>query len=92
MRISGFFFVCKRGAHHGGGALRTAFARDSRSECHQQWCLVADQLREKYPKIAMLMDGCENEGLAHMAFKAHWQQLHSTNPDGAVERRDQTSP
>ncbi|NWC84268.1 transposase, partial [Pseudomonas putida] len=61
--------------------LRTVFAQDSRTECHQQWRLVADQLREKYPKIATLMDGCEDEVLAHMAFpKAHRQQLHSTNP------------
>ena len=61
--------------------LRTVFAQDSRSECHQQWRLVADQLREKYPKIAVLMDGCEDEVLAHMAFpKAHRQPLHSTNP------------
>lgn len=41
--------------------LRTVFAQDSRAECHQQWRLVADQLREKYPKIATLMDGCEDE-------------------------------
>ncbi|WP_060489957.1 IS256 family transposase, partial [Pseudomonas sp. NBRC 111121] len=47
--------------------LRTVFAQDSRAECHQQWRLVADQLREKYPKIATLMDGCEDEVLAHMA-------------------------
>lgn len=61
--------------------LRTVFAQDSRAECHQQWRLVADQLREKYPKIAALMDGCEDEVLAHMAFpKAHRQQLHGTNP------------
>ncbi|MGA3682808.1 IS256 family transposase [Pseudomonas graminis] len=61
--------------------LRTVFAQDSRQECHQQWHLVADQLREKYPKIAALTDGCEDEVLAHMAFpKAHRQQLHSTNP------------
>jgi putative transposase len=61
--------------------LRTVFAQDSRTECHQQWRLVADQLREKYPKIATLMDGCEDEVLAHMALpKAHRQQLHSTNP------------
>jgi putative transposase len=42
---------------------------------------VADQLREKYPKIATLMDGSEDEVLAHMTFpEAHRQQLHSTNP------------
>ena len=35
--------------------LSTVFAQDNRAECHQQWRLVADQLREKYPKIAALM-------------------------------------
>lgn len=42
---------------------------------------MADQLRECFPKIAQLMDGCEDEVLAHMGFpKAHRQQIHSTNP------------
>lgn len=37
--------------------------------------------RERYPKISQLMDGCEDEVLAHMTFpKAHRQQIHSTNP------------
>ncbi len=36
---------------------------------------------ERFPKIAQLMDGCEDEVLAHMSFpKAHRQQIHSTNP------------
>lgn len=61
--------------------LRTVFTQDSRAEYHQQWRLVADQLRKKYPKIAALMDGCVDEVLAHMGFpKTHRQQLHSTNP------------
>lgn len=73
--------------------LRTVFAQDSRTECHQQWRLVADQLREKYPKIATLMDGCEDEVLAHMAFpKAHRQQLHSTNPLERLMPRSSAAP
>jgi putative transposase len=35
--------------------LRTVFAQDSLAEYHQQWRLVADQLRDKHPKIAVLM-------------------------------------
>jgi len=70
--------------------LRKVFAQDSR----QEWRLVADQLREKYPKIAALMDGCEDEVLAHMAFpKAHQQQLHSINPlerlNAEIKRRNE---
>ena len=41
---------------------------------------MAEQLRERFPKIAQLMDGCENEVLAHMGFlKAHRQQIRGTN-------------
>ena len=61
--------------------LRTVFAQDSEDEARRQWRVVADQLRERFPKIARLMDGCEDEVLAHMGFpKAHRQQIHSTNP------------
>jgi putative transposase len=61
--------------------LRTVLAQDSGAECHQQWRLVPDQLRENYPKIAALMGGCEDEVLAHMAIpKVHRQQPHSTYP------------
>lgn len=62
-------------------SLHTVFAQDSREEFHKQWRQVADQLREKYPKIVALMGGCENDVLAYMAFpKPHRQQLHSANP------------
>lgn len=61
--------------------LRTVFAQDCEDEARRQWRVVADQLRERFPKIARLMDGCEDEVLAHMGFpKAHRQQIHSTNP------------
>jgi putative transposase len=60
--------------------LRTIFAQDNEPESRRQWRVVADQLRERYPKISQLMDGCEDEVLAHMTFpKAHRQQIHSTN-------------
>ncbi len=36
--------------------LRTAFAQDSEMEARQQWRMVADQLRERFPRIAHLMD------------------------------------
>ena len=61
--------------------LRTVFAQDNEAEARRQWRAVANQLRERFPKIAQLMDGCEDEVLAHMGFpKAHRQQIHSTNP------------
>ena len=42
---------------------------------------VADQLRPRSPKLAVLMDDSEHDVLAYMAFPAqHRTKLHSTNP------------
>ena len=62
-------------------AIATVFAQDTAQKAHAQWRVVADQLRERFPRIAELMDGAEHEVLAYMDFpKAHWLQIHSTNP------------
>ena len=62
-------------------AIATVFAQATAKEAHAQWRVVADQLRERFPRIAELMDGAEHEVLAYMDFpKAHWLQIHSTNP------------
>jgi transposase-like protein len=71
---------------------RTIFAQDTREAAHEQWRRVADGLRERFPKVAELMDGAEHDVLAHRAFpKEHWAQLASTNPlerlNGEVKRR-----
>jgi putative transposase len=72
--------------------LRTIFAQDTKDAAHEQWRRVADGLRERFPKVAELMDGAEHDVLAHRAFpKEHWPQLASTNPlerlNGEVKRR-----
>ena len=42
---------------------------------------VADQLRPRSPKLAVLMDDSEHDVLAYMAFPTqHRTKLHSTNP------------
>ena len=42
---------------------------------------VADALREKFPKLADMMDASREDVLAYMAFpKDHWAQIASTNP------------
>jgi len=86
-------------AHAGKGqrqmvlaAINTAFAQDSFDSASQQWRVVADQLREKFPKLADLMDSAEADVLAYMSFpKAHRTQIHSTNPlervNAEVKRR-----
>jgi putative transposase len=61
--------------------IRTAFAQETETEARRQWRVVADQLRERLPKLAKLMDEAEADVLAFMTFpKAHRLQIHSTNP------------
>ena len=72
--------------------LRTVFAQEDEDGARKQWRTVADQLRDRFPKIADLMGRAEHEVLAHMGFpKAHRQQIHSTNPlerlNAEVKRR-----
>ena len=86
-------------AHAGKGqrqmvlaAINTAFAQDDFEAASKQWRAVADQLREKFPKLSQLMDESEADVLAFMSFpKAHRTQIHSTNPlerlNAEVKRR-----
>jgi len=61
--------------------LRTILAQDTREAAHEQWCRVADGLRKRFPKLALLMDASAHDVLAHRAFpKGHWPQIASTNP------------
>ena len=53
---------------------------------------MADTLRERFPKLAELMDGSRDDVLAYMAFpREHWTQIASTNPlerlNGEIKRR-----
>jgi putative transposase len=73
-------------------AIRTAFTQESQEAARNEWRAVADRLRDRFRKLAELMDEAEHDVLAHMAFpKDHWQQLHSTNPlerlNGEIKRR-----
>lgn len=72
--------------------INTAFAHDTAEAASTQWRVVADQLREKFPKLAAMMDDAEDEVLAFMQFpKAHRKQIASTNPlervNAEVKRR-----
>lgn len=61
--------------------INTVFAQESQDAAIAQWRSVADQLRAKFPKLAVLMDDAESDVLAFMSFpKAHRVQIHSTNP------------
>ena len=72
--------------------IATAFAQDDAAMARAQWRSVAEQLRPKLPKLAVLMDEAEPDVLAYMSFPAqHRAKLHSTNPlerlNGEIKRR-----
>ena len=61
--------------------INTVFAQETLEAAIAQWRVVADQLRSKFPKLAMMLDRSEADVLAFMSFpKAHHKQIHSTNP------------
>jgi len=61
--------------------IRTVFAQPDAASAREQWRRVADGFRERFPRLAMLLDEAEAEVLAYVAFpQAHWRQIWSNNP------------
>src|SRR5690606_11727941 len=48
--------------------INTVFAQETPEAASSQWRAVADQLRERFPKLAVLMDEAEHDVLAFMNF------------------------
>lgn len=72
--------------------IATAFAQGSPDAAGKQWRHVADQLRAKLPKLAVLLDEAEVDVLAFMSFpREHWDKISSTNPIESAQRRDQAA-
>ena len=47
----------------------------------EQWRRVADGFRDRYPRLAALLDEAEAAVLAYLAFPPqHWRQIWSNNP------------
>jgi putative transposase len=72
--------------------LKTIFAQDTAEAAREQWHQVAGALRERFPKLAALMDASREDVLVYMSFpREHWPQIASTNPlerlNGEVKRR-----
>ena len=72
--------------------LKTIFAQDTAEAAREQWRQVADALRERFPKLAELMDASRDDVLVYMTFpREHWPQIASTNPlerlNGEIKRR-----
>jgi len=62
-------------------ALRQAFIQPDRAAASQTLRHVADQLRQKWPKLGAFIDASEADVLSYMDFPAqHRVKLHSTNP------------
>jgi transposase-like protein len=62
-------------------ALRQAFIQPDRAQASATLRHVADQLREKWPKLAAFIDDSEADVLSYMSFPdQHRTKLHSTNP------------
>ncbi len=61
--------------------IRTVFAQPDAATAREQWRRVAGGVRVKWPRLAALMDGAEEDVLAYLDFPpAHWRQIGSTNP------------
>ncbi len=61
--------------------IRTVFTQPDPASSREQWRRVADGFRERFPKLAALLDDAEAEVLAYLAVpRAHWRQVWSTNP------------
>ncbi|MGI9029485.1 MAG: IS256 family transposase [Ilumatobacteraceae bacterium] len=61
--------------------FRTIFAQPDPDTVAATWDQVRDQLGDRFPKTAVLMDDAKTEVLAFSAFpRAHWRKIWSTNP------------
>lgn len=73
--------VQKSAAQMVAATIRTVFAQPDAAGAHDQWRTVADSLRERFPKVAALLDDAEEDVLAYTAFPSeHWHQIWSNNP------------
>ena len=61
-------------------ALRQAFTQADRAQASQTLRHMADQLRQKWPKLAAFIDDSETDVLSHLDFPEHHRtKLHSTD-------------
>ncbi len=61
--------------------IRTVFAQPDAASAREQWRRVADRFRERFPRLATLLDEAEADVLAYVTFPpAHWRQIWSNNP------------
>jgi putative transposase len=61
--------------------IRTVFAQPDATSARATWRRVADSFRERFPRVAEVLDAAEDEVLAYLTFPhEHWHQIWSNNP------------
>jgi putative transposase len=61
--------------------IRTVFAQPTAKAARAQWAEVVRGFRDRFPRVAALMEQAEPDVLAYLAFpREHWRQIWSTNP------------
>ena len=61
--------------------IRLVFFQPDPAAARAAWRQTADGFRPRFPKLAQLLDGAEDEVLAYLAFpREHWRQIWSNNP------------
>src|SRR6202007_2364309 len=74
-------YVPKAQQSMAAAALRQAFLQPDRAQASAMLRHVADQLRQKWPKLAAFIDDSETDVLCYLDFpEQHRSKLHSTNP------------
>lgn len=72
--------------------INTVVVKDSPESASAQLRLVTEQLREKFPKLAAMMDAAEQDVLAFTSFpRAQRLQIHSTNSPCTAQCRAQAT-
>jgi putative transposase len=73
--------VPKTAAPMVAATIRTVFAQPDPTSARETWRRVADAFRDRYPRLAALLDDAEADVLAYLAFpREHWRQIWSNNP------------
>ena len=64
-----------------GATIRTGFAQPDLGSAHQQWLRVSEGFRDRFPRLAQLMDEAAEDVLSYAAFPdEHWPKIWSNNP------------
>ena len=66
---------------------RTIYQQPSPDEVHAQLDRVTDQLQDRFPQVASLLDGAGPDILAFSSFPVpHWKKIWSNNPQERLNK------